>query len=376
MAADQFTKVTRTGWGQNIFNSFIGALIGVLLFFGSFVVLWMNEGKTNWAQVASTSTSVESAAVNPSTDGKFVATTGALVSGEQLGDAPYLEAGPYLKLDRQVEMFAWVENEKSESKDELGGGTTTKTTYTYTKEWTSNPEDSDSFEVPSGHSNPQQRVEDGEWTVGEAKVGAYTLDPAQLSFPSTQAVRLNSEMIPAQSPGKLVGEYLFDGRGTLQNPQLGDLRITYAAVPNNTQATVFGTQSGSAITPYLYRGEDTFYRAIGGNRAQAIDQLETEHNVLTWILRLVGFLMMWFGMSMVLGPITAFLKVLPFLGSLSGFAIGAMTFGIALALTVITVIIAIIAHSLIALIILLVLFFGGLFLWSKQAENKKVAAAG
>jgi hypothetical protein len=49
-------------------------------------------------------------------------------------------------------MYAWKEqSESNEQKDTVGGGSTTTTTYTYTKEWTSSPADSSSFEYPDGH---------------------------------------------------------------------------------------------------------------------------------------------------------------------------------------------------------------------------------
>ena len=64
---DSFTTVTRTGWGSNIMNSFVGVLFGILLFIGSFAVLWFNEGRTNMADVARNSTPVVGTSINPST---------------------------------------------------------------------------------------------------------------------------------------------------------------------------------------------------------------------------------------------------------------------------------------------------------------------
>src|SRR5688500_15704811 len=100
MSADRFTKVTHQSFGKNILDSFVGAIIGILLFLGSFAVLWMNEGKINWAKVANSSTADQAATVSGGTDGKFVAVTSNVVSGEQIGDAQYLQPGAYLKLER------------------------------------------------------------------------------------------------------------------------------------------------------------------------------------------------------------------------------------------------------------------------------------
>lgn len=371
MLVNRFTKVTHQSWRKNIFNSFVGALIGVLLFFGAFVVLWVNEGKINWAQVAGTSLAVDATSVNGSSDGKFVAATGILLSPEQIGDEPYLRAGAYLKLERKVEMFAWQEHQDSETKKEFGGGSTTRTTYAYTKDWTDHPQDTGSFEIPQNHANPTQKITNAAWTVASGHVGAYQIDPAQLDMPRATVLNLNPDMVMNGNTQQVRSGYLFAGNGTPDAPYIGDLRIQYMAVPNNIHATVFGTQQGSTIVPYLYRGDSLFYQAFKGERATAIAQLQTEHSMLTWILRLVGLLMMWLGMSMILGPITAFLNVLPVLGTLSGWVTGMATFGIALVLSIITIVLSMIAHSLIALSILLLLIVGGVFLWSR-IQNRHV----
>ncbi len=45
-------EVKRTGYFKRIINSFVGALVGILLFFGSFAVLFINEGRENLAEYA------------------------------------------------------------------------------------------------------------------------------------------------------------------------------------------------------------------------------------------------------------------------------------------------------------------------------------
>lgn len=375
MSIHRYTKVTRQSFGKNILNSFVGALIGIALFFGSFVVLWMNEGKINWAKVADSSVPVQAATINSGAEGKFVAVTGTMLSGEQIGDAPYLKPGAYLMLERRAEMYAWQESERSETDQEYGGGSTTTTTYEYVKVWTTNPEPSSSFTYPQGHTNPPQEIESAEWTVAEATIGAYRIDPTTLEMPAATELNLRSELLGPGQQRRLAGEYLFIGSGTLTKPQIGDIRIKYYAVPNNTLVTGFGTQVGGNLAPYMHRGESQFYRAIAGNRATAIAQLQTEHNILTWILRLVGFAMMWIGMGLVFNPITAFMNVLPFLGNLSNFAIGAGTFVASLLLSMTTIIISIIFHNPLVLCILVALIFGVLMLWSRQINSPKAAPA-
>lgn len=370
MPANQVTVITRRGLKDRIFGSVFGAILGVVLFLGSFVLLWMNEGSINWGDVARGSAAVDAAAVSSGTDGKFVAVTGQIATSEQLGDAPYLQPGAYLRLERTAEMFAWKEESSSEAE-----GDTNKTTYTYTKEWTASPEDSNDFQSPAGHTNPRPEISSEEWKVGSASVGAYSLDMGRLRLPDGQPVKLSDAVLAPGRPGKLDGGYLFIGRGTLQNPQIGDMRISYEALPSNVRVTVFGVQQGAAVAPYLYRGENTFYRAIEGGRAEAIETLQTEYTMWLWIMRFVGFFMMWGGLSMAFGPITSLLKIVPLLGDLGAWMIGAITFGVALVLTLITVIISFIAHNLLALIIVLALIVGGAYFLSQRVQRDRPAAA-
>src|SRR3954454_786551 len=152
--SDRFVTITRTSWLGNIMNSFVGVLLGIILFLVAFPVLWFNEGRTNMATVAKASVLVDGARVSAQTEGQQVAVAGTLASNERLGDSPYLAAGAYVQLNRKVEMYAWVEHKSSETHKDAGGSSTTTTTYTYDKQWTSSPEDSQEFEHPQGHANP------------------------------------------------------------------------------------------------------------------------------------------------------------------------------------------------------------------------------
>src|ERR1700736_4632949 len=42
---DSVTEVTTTSWLQRILQSFVGALIGILMVVGSVILLWWNEGR-------------------------------------------------------------------------------------------------------------------------------------------------------------------------------------------------------------------------------------------------------------------------------------------------------------------------------------------
>jgi hypothetical protein len=374
--SDRFVTTTRTSWLGNIMNSFVGVLFGIILFVVAFPVLWFNEGRTNMATVAKASVLVDGASVNQQTEGKQVAVTGTLASGDQLGDTPYLAAGDYIQLNRMVEMFAWVEHKETDTNKETGGSSTTTTTYTYDKQWTSSPEDSESFEHMQGHANPPLPLQSTTMVVSSAHIGAYTINPADITLPSSHDINLNSEIVTTSGNSKLVGNYIMQGKGSSNTPQLGDIRISYNGVAANTRAVAFGKQQGNALVPYLTAKNDRLYRVfINTDREGAIQEMGTEYQVIGWILRLVGFLLMWIGLGLCFGPITAFLDVLPFLGSAGRFVISMVALPVALVLSVITILISIIAHSILALIVVLGLLIGGVLLWSKMQNRQSPPAA-
>jgi hypothetical protein len=363
--ADQYTVYTHNSWADNIMKSFVGSLIGIVLFFGAFVLLWWNEGRINLADVARTSRAVDAASIDPAGEGKLVAISGSISSPDQVGDPRFMPAGPYIALDRTAEMYAWKERESSETRKEVGGGSTTKTTYTYDEEWTEHPANSNNFRFSSGHTNPPMAISSDKFVVARASVGAYPIDTHAISLPDGQPVPLGPGNVQLNDGQRLAGNYIYSGPGSLDAPRIGDIRISFSALPSGANVTAIGLQSGGRLVNYTHRTGDKLYRVFIGSREDAIAQLNTEYQMITWLLRLAGFLMLWFGLGAVLGPLNTLLDVLPALGSMSRFLTGAITFAIAFVLWGITVLVAIIAHSLVAMIVVLLLILGGVVGWSR-----------
>jgi hypothetical protein len=263
----------------------------------------------------------------------------------------------------------------------VGGSETTTTTYSYVQEWTSSPADSSTFQDPAGHTNPAMPYQNQTFYVNSASVGVYPVDVQGLSLPGQSEVVLNSSMVLPKYSGMVNGNYIFvkpAGYGYYGGntaPAVGDLRIHYTALASDVNVTVFGLLSGGRIVPYMYKGEDKLYHARAGTREEAIAALHSEYQTVGWILRLVGFLMMWFGLSMCFAPINAVLDVLPFLGNVGRGMIAIVMFFIALGLSIVTIIVSMIAHNLIALIITVVIIVGLIFLIGRLIKKRKTAPA-
>jgi hypothetical protein len=380
--ADKITEVTTKSWGSKITESIKGVIFGVVLFLAAFVVLWVNEGRTDMSKVAMKETvPVDAAVLDTANEGKPVSVTGTLSSYETIGDPEFLNPGKFLVLTRNVEMYAWVEKSESKTEKKAGGSETTTTTYSYVQEWTSNPADSSTFKEPAGHANPTMPYQNQTYYVNNASVGVYPVNIQELSLPGQTEVVLNASMVNPRYAGTLNGNYIFIKSGGYgyyggsSSPTVGDVRIHYTALASDINVTVFGQLQNGIIVPFMYKGKDKLYHARMGTRDEAIAALSKEHKTVGWILRLVGFLMMWIGLTMFFGPINAVLDVLPFLGNVGRTLISIVMFVVALVLSIATIIVSMIAHNPIALIITIVVIIGLVFLVGRLVRKKKAPQA-
>jgi hypothetical protein len=107
-------------------------------------------------------------------------------------------------------------------------------------------------------------------------------------------------------------------------------------------------------------------------------EAERANVMLTWILRGVGFLMMFLGLNMVLRPFAVVADVLPILGSLVGAGTGLVAAAVAICLTLVTIAISwLAARPLLAigLLVLAVAGVSGLIYLSRQRKKRAEAPA-
>lgn len=369
---DTFTKTTTTGWGTRLGQSIAGVFVGILMFLASFGVLYWNEGRVDLSSIALEATPLAADVVTSDTalQGTLVSVTGEVTSAETVGDDMFLKPGPYLRVVRNVEMYAWVEETEEESNTNLGGSETTTTTYNYKKEWTDAPKDESTFEYPTDHENPSLTVEGDVATVDKLTVGVYTVDGA-VEMPAGEQLTLKDSVLSLSSGAERASdEYVFMGTGSLASPVVGDVRISYEVLNQGFTGTVIGELDRSAIVKYTDKDGNSMFRVFNGGRDEAVATLRSEYTIMMWVFRGLGFLMMWLGLAAVIGPIATFLDVLPFLGKTTRFLASVVTFPIALVLSVITILISMVLHSLVAVVIVGVLLLAGLLIFLKMRRGK------
>ena len=344
--------------------------VGAFMFLGAIFLLWTNEGRVDFGRVAKDAVILSPENADSPAEGKLVAVSGKMRTNEPLGDAPYLQSGPYVVLAREVEMYTWIERKRDGAEGSSGSNSGDKAPndYEYERGWTSSPQDSAKFAVPADHENPPLAVSSEAKTVAIVNIGAYTLDARSLTMPPSRELLLNEAMIMADERRSVEGKYLFEGDGLLAEPAVGDLRISYTVVDDGLDVTAFGQLAGNRIAPYVHRSGDTLYRAFASGPEAAVEQMGSEYRTLLWGMRFVGTLLIWISFMLALSPLTQVLKVIPLVGGLGRMAVRLILLAVAVALSVTIMVISFVAHSPLILIMLLLLIGGAAFWWFRQRQ--------
>lgn len=180
-----YTVTETESWGSRLGGSIKGVITGVILFLVSFVVLFKNEGcavrqARALEEGKSSCVSVSSDKIDMSNEGKLIHTSGKAETQDVLSDANVGLSEVAFRLERKVEIYQWVEDSHTREEKKLGGSKEKITTYTYKKEWVSQPVDSSTFkdpQAPTRNANVGSLpIEDETQYCSNAKLGAFTLN--------------------------------------------------------------------------------------------------------------------------------------------------------------------------------------------------------
>ncbi|MBQ6925760.1 MAG: TMEM43 family protein [Kiritimatiellae bacterium] len=386
--ADTFTTTTRTSYGSRLGSSLKGIGMGLVVFLVGFPVLFWNEGRAVKRTRAlkegeKNVVPVESGVIDPANEGKLVHFTGRAVTDAVLADPVFgVSVTGDLQLVRTAEMYQWTEEVREETKKNVGGSETTKTTYNYTKQWSSSLEDSSSFEHAKGHENPADfAFPEESWLAEDVRVGAFAIPSDRVrAIGAPMSLPLAADAVPAALPTNATrlanGWYIptANGGGTPQAPQVGDERVTFAHVPQ-TDVSFVAKQVGSTIAPYLTKNGPVLLQQDGVRSAdEMFASAHSSNKIVTWLLRLLGFILLFAGLSAVLRPIRVLADVLPFLGRIVGMGLGFVAFVVALVCWLVTVAVAWVAYRPLVGIPLLVAAAALVFLLVKRSREARTAS--
>ena len=388
MCGDSITEVTSQSWGGRIMGSIKGVLFGLLLFVISFPLLFWNEGRAvrryrDLKEGRSNVATVDPAAVNNATDGKLVHLSGQAKTDEVLKDDDFSIAINAVRLRRKVQMYQWAEEQEKRTEKKLGGGTRTVTTYTYRKTWSDRAIDHSGFHKSEGHENPgSMPVENQTQNAKLVEVGAYRLSPELIRQVSNfEAVPATAQTAKKLSTGykdkvKLSGSMYYLGANP-SNPQIGDCKISFDAA-RPAVVSIIARQKGDGFTGWTTSSGRTLeQRLMMGSKSagEMFTQMEKENRILTWILRLVGVVLMFVGITLIFRPLVVVADVVPFIGGLIGGGVALFAGLVSLSLTLLTIALGWVAYRPLVGIPLFILSAGCIVLLVRMKRKKRAAAA-
>lgn len=426
-----YTETTTTGYGTRVGNSFKQIGSGFLMFIIGTVLLFWNEGRTvhreqdiNFANdkaVEMTSPDKKDASL----EGQLVHATGKAISKDVLSDGQYPVAGNYTALKRDVEYYQWVERKEEKKRDKVGGGEETITTYYYDLKWVDEPVNSGSFHDPAyrGRNTVRIQVEDKQDYAKNVEFGAYVLpdffikrvgkyeaanvagsseefaamlsgNAAVATTDSTGAAAVDENEITiseqqlrdAESNLANTEDYSFGANeiyyGDPNNARVGDVRITFTAVPAQNEISLMAEVAGNTFKEFKAKNGN-FAELTNGNKTkdEMIQSAKDENNMIKWALRILGILLVIGGLKGIFGFLVTLLKVIPFLASIMNFGVGLICTVVGIAWSLIVIAIAwifyrpILGISLLAIAVALIAFLA-LRGKNKQPELQPVAPAG
>lgn len=295
---------------RNFMKSVGGVFIGILLFFGSFGVMWYSENFTEHSKV------VEALPMSGAS---------ALVEGTVKFEGPLIVSEyVYAKPDSKQALYYNYLQEKCELE-----------VYQVTETVTRNGQDIEQTVEKERNVWKGEPVE--EWGIFSAGGIPVTA--------STAMNRLNLTELSKQ------GDF---GNGTCV---IGSVRhMTEGFVPTDSaKLLVVGDYLGGSVS-----GGGTFIVTDMGNDA-LIAKLQTEEKTLFWMLKAGAAILFALGLTLIVSPVLMLLNILPGLGK----ALQVLVFFVSLILGIIVVLLATIILKLWWLILILLIGFG-IFAWKKK----------
>jgi hypothetical protein len=336
MAADTYTSVTYTSWGQRIKESFKSILFGLILFIVGFPLLFWNEGRTVQRYKAlkegeSAVITVESQRIDPANDAQLVHLAGHVAAEDLLKDNQFNVSANVIKLKRVVEMYQWEENRRTETQKTSGGGEKKVTRYSYSQTWSASLIRSSSFKHRSGHENPAAfPFQSRQWTAQNITVDAFSLSrPLVDELDQYDPLIIEaSGAIPSilGSQGKLHAGGYYCGQSP-ESPQIGDVRVKFKVVRPGTVSFVAQQKSGHLQPYHAKAGSSVALVQFGHHSATDMFKRAHLHNrVLSWGLRVGGWFLIFIGLLVIFKPLPVVADILPLIGRLFGAGIGMLAF--------------------------------------------------
>jgi len=340
---------TTKNYGNRLLDALKGAGTGFIILFVGTIMLCANEGnyvKTDKAIRSAQKELIKVSDVstlNPSLDGKLIHAYAFADTQDVLSDDLFGASEKAIALVRMVEYYQYEEHSRTEKKDKLGGSEETTTTYTYEKRWVTSPINSGGFTDPDYKRSNIVLENDVKAQLQYAKnvtFGAYKLPgfiiesirgnvPVELNITDSDLAQWSNRIAKkARDVGykadsnatlaQVYGNVVYLGKSP-SSPQIGDVRITLAKIPP-ADISIIARVIGPTFEKYLAPNGRTFTSvAMGTVSAEImIESAKKTNSLITWLLRIIGIILVVVAFKLVFKILPTLFKVLPPLAKIVG----------------------------------------------------------
>jgi Protein of unknown function (DUF1625). len=401
-----YQETTKKSYGQQLSGSFKGILSGLIMLIVGTGVLFWNEG--NFVKTKKSINEAQGvvivvdnvASIDPELNGKLIHSVAKVQTTDILSDELFDVSVTAVKLSRKVEYYQWVETSKSETKDKIGGGQETVTTYTYKKQWESSPVNSANFHDPEYQSanTTITTIEAKDKVADLVTWGAYELPvfiknavsgtaPAAIQLSEETKVQWRNVVKPTSTSSTsffnivetesvhVSNNTVFLGENP-SSPEIGDVRVTITYTPPGSDLSIIAQVKDNTFAKYVAKNGKEF-SSIKNGIASADQMFEGEHksnSMWTWILRIVGLFLVIGALKSMLSILPTLFKILPFLGNVVGAGVGLVCSVLGFVWTLIVIAIAWLFYRPIIGVLLLVVAIAGIWFLKTKAKEKKALA--
>ena len=118
------------------------------------------------------------------------------------------------------------------------------------------------------------------------------------------------------------GNMIYFGR-VPGSPEVGDVRVTFEKVVP-AKVTIMAVVDGDSFKPYKAKNDEMFQSLTMGKKSgeEVLQSAESSNNVMKWLLRLLGVILVISGLKGIFGFIETILKVVPFVANIVGWGVG------------------------------------------------------
>ena len=296
-------------------------------------------------------------------EGSLVFVSGPITIEEQPTDPLFAVTGPFLRLDRVVEMYQWRETKRN-SDDQ---------NYVYKQAWIEGRIRSENFRKKAGHQNPPAPPFANDQTLAVAKLGVLTINNVLLS----QLPLNNQEAIQGFKNQAIEGIGLKNHNSVLYSgdpnkPGLGDVRVRFETA-SAEEISILAKRDADLLVPWQAANGEHIALITPSSMGpdQLLGSLAKDNWLHSWGYRVLFTMLAIFGSIMALPPLAQYCPPLQKLRS-KGVLFAHIVLPCSLSLTVIAL--ARLIYSPIAAIACLVVA-AGLFALMMMIQRKRSATS-